>query len=492
MEHINNSMNKSQHFDGRLIYGEQVKQLYKHMPIGVAATLVNSLIVTFVLWKVTPHVNLTIWLTACVLVSIFRCLLYLAYRRSSQEPAESGRHEMWFNLGMAVSGVVWGSAGIFLFPSDSIAHQSFIALVLGGMVAGAAGTFSVILRTFMAYSLPVLIPLSIRFFAAGDHIHLAMGVMTLLFGLLMFSTAKRVNTAIRSSLQLQFENRDLVRQLERRVRERTADLEKANENLKVGIERRKEAERALLELNENLEYRIRERTAELERKNQELQEFAFVASHDLNEPLRKIQTFGSLLESKAGDHLSDQEKGYISRMVGAASRMQELLEALLRYSRIATMGEELKPTRLNDVIQDVVSDLEVEIRKVRAQVDIGPLPTALGDPSQLRQCFQNLIANAVKYRRPDIEGIISIQGEENGGVCRIFVEDNGIGFDEKYLDKIFQPFQRLHGKDEYLGLGIGLAICKKIVERHGGTITARSTPGKGSTFIVTLPVNRKA
>jgi len=239
-----------------------------------------------------------------------------------------------------------------------------------------------------------------------------------------------------------------------------------------------------------LELRVKDRTAELERKNRELQEFTYVASHDFTEPLRKIQTFGDLLEAKGSNHLSEEEKDYISRMTGAAGRMQDLLDALLRYSRVETRTEEFRPVRLNDITKDAAGDLEIAIRNAGVQVEIGPLPTIKGDPYQWLQVFQNLISNSTKYHRSEVKPFIKIYAEENEEGCRIFVEDNGIGFDDKYLDKIFKPFQRLHGKNEYPGTGIGLAICKKIVERHDGTITAESTPGKGSTFIVTLPLDR--
>ncbi|PKN27460.1 MAG: hypothetical protein CVU64_15935 [Deltaproteobacteria bacterium HGW-Deltaproteobacteria-21] len=252
----------------------------------------------------------------------------------------------------------------------------------------------------------------------------------------------------------------------------------------------RESEKRYRALNAELELRVQKRTAELERKNRELQEFAFVASHDLSEPLRKIQTFGSLLQTKSAALLGDEEKDYVARMTAAAGRMRELLDALLRYSRLDSRGQEFIPTRLDSVVKDAVGDLEIAIRNAGARLEIGPLPMVNGAPNQLRQLFQNLIANAVKYRRSESKPFIKISGEVKNGEGRLFVEDNGIGFDEKYLEKIFQPFQRLHGVNEYSGTGVGLAICKKVVERHGGTITAKSTPGKGSTFIVTLPVNR--
>jgi two-component system sensor kinase FixL len=255
----------------------------------------------------------------------------------------------------------------------------------------------------------------------------------------------------------------------------------------LDITERKLMEENLRKARDELELRVQARTAELERRNRELQEFVFVASHDLKEPLRKIQTFGSLLEAKAADRLKDEERDYVARMNGAVNRMQELLDALLRYSRVDTNGQEFRRAKLDDVVRDAVTDLEAAIRKIEAHVEIDRLPTVMGDPSQLRHLFKNLIANSLKYHRPGVKTVIRIYGEENNGRCKISVEDNGIGFDQDYLEKIFQPFQRLHGRTEYPGTGVGLAICKKIAERHHGAITAKSTPGKGSTFIVTLP-----
>ncbi|RJR32402.1 MAG: hypothetical protein C4576_30330 [Desulfobacteraceae bacterium] len=424
--------NSSEH----LLYEKQVNQLLRHTPVGIIGTTINSLILTFVLWEVIPLFHLVTWLTASISVSAYRYFLYKRYLRTKAS-ASATRLEIWFNIGIGISGLIWGSAAIFLFPSD-IPHQTFLAFVLGGMVAGAAGTFSVVLRSFLIFSTPTLVPIVVRFFAMGDHIHFAMGGMSFLFGLLMFWTATRVNSAIRSSLQLQFE--------------------------------------------------ATERAAELERKTQELQDFAFVASHDLSEPLRKVQAFGSLLRDK--ELPAEKQKDYISRMIEATNRMQTLLDALLRYSRVESRGDAFTTVDLNVVVKEAVSDLEVQLNETGTMVEIGTLPTFVGDPSQMRQLFQNLIANSVKYRRSGVDPIIKIYGNMQNGVIQLSVQDNGIGFDERYLDKIFRPFQRLHGRHEYPGIGMGLAICKKIVERHGGVISAKSKPGEGSTFILSLPIQR--
>ncbi|MFP5213094.1 MAG: PAS domain S-box protein [Acidobacteriota bacterium] len=271
------------------------------------------------------------------------------------------------------------------------------------------------------------------------------------------------------------------------------------------ITERKRMEEELRRSHDELELRVRERTVELASKhdelvayatrlellNSELQEFAFVASHDLQEPLRKIQAFGTRLRGKYGPVLDEEGRDFLSRMESAASRMSVLLSDLLSYSRVATRIRPFTPLNLSEVARSVVFDLEVRIEESRARVSVDELPVVEADESQMRQLFQNLIGNALKYRKVDEPPAVRIHAMEERGACRLIVEDNGIGFDEKYLDRIFKPFQRLHGKSSpYEGTGMGLAICRKIVERHGGNITARSTPGEGSTFIITLPVKR--
>jgi len=232
--------------------------------------------------------------------------------------------------------------------------------------------------------------------------------------------------------------------------------------------------------------------AKLEISNRELQDFAYVASHDLQEPLRKIQAFGDRLNSKYGDVLTDKGRDYLARMQNAAARMQTLIEDLLSFSRVTTKAQPYAPVNLKEIATAVVSDLEVRIEESGATVEMDNLPTLDADALQMRQLFQNLISNALKFRKKDVPPVVKLEAVGQGKMYEIKIIDNGIGFEEKYSDRIFTIFQRLHGRSAYEGTGIGLAVCRKIVERHGGTITAQSTPGEGATFIFTLPVKQNS
>ena len=231
---------------------------------------------------------------------------------------------------------------------------------------------------------------------------------------------------------------------------------------------------------------------ELERSNRELQQFAYVASHDLQEPLRKVIAFGDRLKTRCAGGLDEKGADYLERMQNAATRMRQLIEDLLTYSRVTTRGNPMEEVNLDEVVAGVLSDLEQAIGECGAVVEVAALPRVEADRTQMGQLFLNLIANAIKYRQAAASPRVVISGclLPGGTMAEILVRDNGIGFDEKYLDRIFLPFQRLHTREEYSGTGIGLAVCKKIVERHGGTITARTAPGHGATFVVTLPVAR--
>ena len=245
-----------------------------------------------------------------------------------------------------------------------------------------------------------------------------------------------------------------------------------------------------------------ERAAErLEESNRDLLEFAQVASHDLQEPLRKVTAFANRLESHLAEDLDEKGADYMRRMVGAVDRMQGLIDDLLTYARVTTRGTDMVPTSVRPIVEAVLEDLEIAIEESGATIDVGRMPKVPVDPSQIGQLFQNLIGNALKFRREGVPPEITIHathvkatkfgGEQpKKGWYDIAVSDNGIGFDEQYANKIFAPFQRLHGRNEYEGSGVGLSVCRRIAERHQGAISASSVPGEGTTFTIRLPTEQ--
>jgi PAS domain S-box-containing protein len=243
------------------------------------------------------------------------------------------------------------------------------------------------------------------------------------------------------------------------------------------------------------EEKLRQFTVQLERSNRELQDFAYVASHDLQEPLRKIVVFGERLKEKNSEALGPEALDYLDRMQKAAARMQILINDLLTFSRVTTKAHPFAPVNLAEIASEVVNDLEGRIELVKGRVELGTLPIIDAEALQMRQLLQNLIGNALKFRRPEEPPVVKVEAQiipdpvtPAKKLCRLTVSDNCIGFNEKYLDRIFNVFQRLHTRNEYEGTGMGLAIVRKIALYHGGDITAKSKPGQGSTFILTLPV----
>jgi PAS domain S-box-containing protein len=282
--------------------------------------------------------------------------------------------------------------------------------------------------------------------------------------------------------------RQLQITLEQQVQERTEELESSNEELAATNEE-------LFETNQLLM-----------RSNQNLQQFAYIASHDLQEPLRKIQSFGDMLKKQYEAQLGEGND-YLERMQSAARRMSILIRDLLTYSRISTQKDTQETVSLAHVVNLVLTNLELVIEETGATVQVEPLPAIRGDSLQLEQLFQNLLSNALKFRRSAIKPLIQVStktvavgdlplsvktARSAETYLRIDVADNGIGFDEKYADRIFHVFQRLHGKSEFAGTGVGLAICEKVVTNHGGAIIASSQPGQGATFSVYLPLPSRA
>lgn len=260
------------------------------------------------------------------------------------------------------------------------------------------------------------------------------------------------------------------------------NIEHLNRRLKTELAARKIAEQAL-ELQ----------SQQLAKSNKELEQFAYIASHDLQEPLRKITSFSSRLVFKYKDVLGEQGLDYLTRMDNSAIRMQSLIEGLLTYSRVTTKAQPFSPVDLSLIASEVLSDLETAIKDCNAAVTIDPLPSIFADPLQMRQLFQNLIGNALKYHAPGVSPIVKVRCTMNSdNTCAISIADNGIGFEQKYAEQIFGVFQRLHGRSsEYKGSGIGLSVCRKIVDRHNGTISASSEPDKGAVFTFIVPLQQK-
>lgn len=259
-------------------------------------------------------------------------------------------------------------------------------------------------------------------------------------------------------------------------------------SIRFEITQKKEAEKKLAESAEKLA-----------RSNRELEDFASVAAHDLQEPLRKIQAFSDRIQQRIQTLFTSREglpegethdiTDYLQRMRNAAQRMQALIQDLLTYSRVNTQARPFFSVDLNQIVSDVMIDLEVRIEQSQGVIQVESLPTVQADSVQMRQLFQNLLSNALKFHKKGVPPRVTVSACAGEKFYEIRVQDQGIGFDEKYLDRIFTIFQRLHGRHEYEGTGVGLAVCRRIVERHGGTITAESVLGSGATFIVRLPVN---
>ncbi|QSB29124.1 PAS domain S-box protein [Flavobacterium sp. CLA17] len=255
----------------------------------------------------------------------------------------------------------------------------------------------------------------------------------------------------------------------------------------------------LVKTNENLE----KSNLRLVQSNEELAQFAYIASHDLQEPLRKIITFSNLLETSLGEHAAPNAKNYMSKILNSSMRMRSLISDVLNYSQLAKSEEHFKEVNLNEIVQNLIMDYDLLIEQKKAKIYLEDLPVIQANPMQMAQLFRNLIGNALKFTKKDRDPIISIKAlplephdidkihttHSNAEFCKIQITDNGIGFEAQYFERIFNIFQRLHSKSDYEGTGIGLAMCKKIVQNHGGDITAESQFGEGAVFTIILPIN---
>ncbi|OIP66728.1 MAG: hypothetical protein CO150_07400 [Nitrospirae bacterium CG_4_9_14_3_um_filter_53_35] len=489
---------------------EQVAQLDQHAPLGLIGTAINALILVWILRNQAPQTHLMAWLAAVLLVTLLR--LPLLYRKIPlfSGPDSTRRLAVFLISGAGLSGAAWGSASLIIFPTDSIVHQTFMAFVVGGMVAGAAGLYSVMMTAFLAFSLPVLIPLIFRFLAAGDEIHVAMGGMTFLFAVLMTFTAKRIHATTINNISLQFEKGDLIVHLT----EAKEETEIINRELASEILERKRVEENLKRHKEQLEEKVAERTRELSFTNQRLQQeidertrlenellqaeklkslglLAGGIAHDFNNLLTGILGNISLakMETPAGERLHDT----LTESEKAAVRAKALTQQLLTFS---TGGAPVKKRMFPaDLIRDTAT-FALSGSNVRCRFDLAsdlwPLDA---DEGQISQVINNLVINA--HQAMPNGGTIRISAEnlqdgadkpvtlEQGNYIRITVQDQGCGIPEEHLSRIFDPYFTT----KQTGSGLGLATCYSIIRKHGGCITAESKLRAGATFRIYLPAS---
>jgi signal transduction histidine kinase len=463
------------------LYAEQVRQLYRQAPVGLLSIPIVSLIMVILLWTVIPHWILLTWYSAILLVAVPRYLLVVKFLGSSQAPAKADRWGTYFIIGAALSGIVWGSASFFLFPVNLVAHQFLIALMLGGMVAGAAGTYSVIMNAFLAYSLPTLVLLAVRFLLFTDGFYIGVGIVILVFESLMIVNAKRVNAAIVSSLEMRFENKDLVEKL-------TTQIERAdglNAKCVAEIAHRKRAEEALTQAHHQA----------LEASRLKSRLLANV-SHDLRSPLGSILGFTEMLQEGVYGPLSERQHTAMTDIAGSTEQLLNFVNNLLGQAQIESgkVVLNVKPFALNDLLETVSSTTKVVAQskglKLISEVAPDILPVTLsGDLYWLRQIVVNLVSNAVKFTDQGTVKIRAYRADEN--YWAIQVSDTGRGIPAEAQSYIFDSFRQVDETvtSEYqTGSGLGLSIVKQLTTLMGGKVTLTSEVGQGSTFTVLLPL----
>ncbi len=489
-----------------------INQLYSNVPFGLIASAANSLIVFFIL---SHHISLklrSIWLTSILLIIFVRYLCYLDFQRtivSRENAAKFGRR---FLLGVGASGIAWGAIALFLFPTDSVIHQVFIIFILGGMVAGAAASYSAQMKAFLFFSVPALLPLSARCFVIGDKIHLAMAGAIMLYLLLISGVAMHIHKITLNSLRLKYENLHLVRYLA----SAKENAERLNEELTQEIQRRLKTEEEQIKHKEGLEELIKERTAELMEVNEKLKK-EIERRNRMEKELLKIQKleslgvlaggiahdFNNLLTVILGNitlvkHLLPQEHKVQQRLTNAeraSLRARDLTQQLLTFSKGGAPVK--KPSNIFGVVKDTASFI-LQGTNIKCEFKCSDnLWSVEIDESQISQAIQNIMLNA-KQAMPQ-GGTITITCEnflktvealplEKGKYIRITIKDEGLGIPSEYLEKIFDPFFTTKHQCN----GLGLTITYSIIKKHHGHITVDSSPGNGTAFTIYLPASERS
>ena len=489
------------------VLSEQVRQIYGLAPLGFLATFINSMIVFFVMKDAMLYSLLLTWLAAVLTVTILRIGLVIRFRNVDPEPAAIGLWGTRFIVSLFIVGIAWGSIGFFSFTGISLAHQVFIAFVLGGMAAGASSTFSMLKPAYAAFSIPALMPLTVHFFLIPDAFHYAMGAMTTLFGILLWKISRH-NYAINSaSLRLRFENLGMIESL----KEANKRVERLNFRLVAEIKAKHKAEAALKVQHDVLERTVAERTSDLVNANEQLttaklaseaanmakSEFLVNMSHEMRTPLGGIL---GMLDLVLEMEISSEERRFLQMARRSADSLLRIISDVLDFSRL-----EAGVMRFEEEILDIpeVVRTAVEVVSLTAaekgiqltwQVEDSVPEGVTGDKGRLRQVLVNLLGNSVKFTEAGkIEVVVRNSGDSDNG-CRLIlfsVRDTGIGIPPMELEKIFGKFTQIDSSltRRYGGTGLGLALTRQIVEKWGGKIWAESSVGAGSTFYFTYPVN---
>ncbi len=459
----------------RLVLVEQVRLLYLNTAVAQIVTLLNGIVLAAVQSTAMGYRPALIWLALISVVGAIRIAMAVAYRRIVPDTANAVYWRDLFCLGAVLAGAAWGTAGFILFPPDSFAHQIFLSFVLAGMIAGAIGTMVSWYPAFALFSILTALPTVVRFSMSGDGMHYAMAWLIFLFLAAMLLIGHRVYRTIAETFKLRFENRVLIDYLTH-AKEQTDSL---NYELLT-------AQNDLRKSNDELEKRVADRTIELSRANVELEKFAYVASHDLQEPLRNVVNFSQLLEQRYADKLNHDGKEFVGYIQSSAQHMRILIDDLLAYSRLGAKALSLSAVDCEKMLAEVLEDLKSATQKSACVIEHDPLPEILADAGQIKQLFANLLSNAIKFRSAEplrIHVGAALQGDH----WTFTVRDNGIGINPKYFSRIFEMYERLHSMNTYPGTGIGLALCKKIVEEHNGRIWVDSEEGRGAAFHFSIP-----
>jgi signal transduction histidine kinase len=504
------------------ILKEQVRQLYALAPLGFVATVMNSVIVFVVMREVAPASLLLPWLAAVLVITGLRGLLVARFRRTDLDRDDPATWSRRFTASLVAVGLAWGCIGLVPF-TFSLAHQVFLAFVLGGMAAGASSTFSKIRHGFAAFSIPTLVPLALHFLLLGDNFHLAMALMTLLFLVLLGKISRHNYGVNRTSLLLRFENREMIEtlkrakddvdvlnlrlmeeikakevaeaelrlyhgQLERTVEERTADLLSANEKLRSEIEERKQIEAALQQAQEKLTAAKDAAEAGSVAKS----EFLANMSHEMRTPLAgTLGMIGLVLDTEIGS----EERQLLEMAKRSSESLLRIIDDVLDFSRIEAgkMRFERKRFRVRQVVATAVEVVSLSaVEKglgLSWEVD-DAVQEVEGDEGRLRQVLINLLGNAVKFtEKGSIDLTVSRAPAEGGDFLLFTVRDTGVGISADQLESIFGKFTQIDSSltRKYGGTGLGLALSRQIVEKLGGKIWAESAVGAGSTLHFTLP-----